>query len=556
VPNHKSSDSSNKSSEQNFQLFKTQSDSTSSDPGAAPLKIRRVLLSVSDKSGVVELARALEGAGAELVATGRTAKVLAEAGFKIIPIENVSGSPEAFQGRMKTLSFPVCSGILYRRGDGSDEKDLQNLHIQPIDCVVVNFYPFEKASAKGGISRKELIEEVDIGGPTLVRAAAKNTPHVLVLTSPDQYSTVIEELKTSKRVSVSTVERMAAAAWEHVLNYDSAIARQLGGRGQRVLRYGENPHQKGFLEYDPNGPIAWGETLTNVELSYNNILDLSGAYALASDLVEIAPDSTSVVIVKHNNPCGVTSVPKSTPHAQKVALMRAWEGDPVSSFGGVLVFTDPIEDEVAVWLSQHFVELVAAPYLRANSSSLKILAEKRKKLKALSIRRFGEIPQETLVAVPGGRLLQTADTNGNEPLQSVTKNTWPKNKELLARFGISVCRALKSNAIAIVREIHAIPGALQLVGAGQGQPNRVEAMKCLAVPRAQSVLRASEGSLDECVLVSDAFFPFRDTVDGAHAAGIRYIVQPGGSMKDSESIAACDEHDISMVFTGVRHFRH
>lgn len=520
------------------------------------LKIRRVLLSVSDKEGIVELGRAFTSVGAELVATGRTAKVLQEAGLKITPIEEVSGSPEAFQGRMKTLSFPVCSGILYRRGDASDEQDLKSLEIQPIDCVVVNFYPFEQASARAGISRKELIEEVDIGGPTLVRAAAKNTPQVLVLTSPRQYSKVIQELKTSSQVRSETVEEFAAAAWEHVLNYDSAIARHLGGRGNRTLRYGENPHQKGFLEFDPDGPIAWNETLTEAELSYNNILDLSAAYALASDLKQLAPHSTGVVIVKHNNPCGVTSIPKGTAHAQKVALMRAWEGDPVSSFGGVLVFTDPIEEEVATWLSQHFVELVAAPELQKNSQSLKILSEKRKKLKALLIRRFNEVPQETLVAVPGGRLFQTSDLGCQESLNSVTQAAWPKNKEPLAHFGIAVCRSLKSNAIALVREIHSLPGAFQLVGAGQGQPNRVEAMKCLAIPRAQSVLRASEGSLEECVMVSDAFFPFRDTVDGAHAAGIRFIVQPGGSLKDAESIAACDEHGISMVFTGIRHFRH
>ncbi|MBI2712004.1 MAG: bifunctional phosphoribosylaminoimidazolecarboxamide formyltransferase/IMP cyclohydrolase [Bdellovibrio sp.] len=528
---------------------------TSSDSRAQELKLRRVLLSVSDKTGIVELAKAMDRAGVELVATGRTAKVLQDAGLKITPIEKVSGSPEAFQGRMKTLSFPVCSGILYRRGDSADEKDLESLKIQPIDGVVVNFYPFESAAAKTGITKKDLIEEVDIGGPTLVRAAAKNAPDVLVLTSPDQYSDVIHELNTNQAIRFSTVENCAAAAWERVLSYDSAIARNLGGRGRRDLRYGENPHQKGFLEFDPAGPIAWDQTLTPVELSYNNILDLSAAYALASDLIEISPNSTSVVIVKHNNPCGVSSVPKNTPHAQKLALTRAWDGDPVSAFGGVLIFTDPIEEEAASWLSQHFVELVAAPGLQSNSPALRVLAEKRKKLKALAIRRFGEIPPETLVAVPGGRLYQTSDTGNSEELKSVTRNSWPENKKVLAKFGIAVCRALKSNAIALVREIHTVPGAFQLVGAGQGQPNRVEALKCLAVPRAQSVLRASEGTLDECVMVSDAFFPFRDTVDTAHAAGIRAIVQPGGSLKDAESIAACDENGMTMVFTGTRHFR-
>jgi len=524
------------------------------------LSIRRALFSVSDKEGIVELATTIAATGAELVATGQTAKVLLESGLKVTPIEDISGSPEAFQGRMKTLSFPVCSGILYRRGNQKDETDLKALNIQPIDCVVVNFYPFEKAVTRAGISRQELIEQVDIGGPTLVRAAAKNSPDVLVLTSPQQYSQVIDELKRKSQVTTETVEKCASSAWERVLNYDAAIARELGGRGKRGLRYGENPHQKGFLEFDPDGPIAWGDVLTTSELSYNNILDLSSAYALASDLIEIDPTSTGVVIVKHNNPCGVTLIPKgqfkNLGDAQKLALTRAWEGDPVSSFGGVVVFTHPIEDSVAEWLGQHFVELVAAPGLSRDSSALKILSAKRKNLKALGIRRFSETPLESMVAVPGGRLFQSSDVGIKEGFKSMTKIEWPSKKVEIAKFGIAVCRALKSNAIALVREIHSVPGAFQLVGAGQGQPNRVDALRSLAVPRAQNVLRASEGSLDECVMISDAFFPFRDTVDTAHAVGIRWIVQPGGSQKDAESIQACDEHGISMVFTGTRHFKH
>ncbi len=516
------------------------------------LKIRRALLSVSDKTGVVELGRALASAGAELVATGRTAKVLLDAGLKITPIEHVSGSPEAFQGRMKTLSFPVCSGILYRRGDASDEADLKKLGIVPMDCVVVNFYPFEAAAAKEGISRKELIEEVDIGGPTMVRAAAKNAPDVLVLTDPSQYEAVIGELSKGGAVSSETAHACASRAWQRVWEYDTAIASELGEVKKRVLRYGENPHQKGHLEFDPNGPIDWAAELTPTELSYNNILDLSSAYALASDLIEIDSGCTSVVIIKHNNPCGVAMIPRG-PGAQMKALEKAWEGDPVSAFGGVLVFSDPIESDVASWLSERFVELVAAPGLAPENASLKTLLARRKNLKAVSIRRFGELPRQSAVAVPGGRLFQSTDTGVNETLKSVTKTAWPKNFDRLSRFGISVCRALKSNAIALVREIPGIPGASQLVGAGQGQPNRIEALKALAVPRAHSVIGKD---LSSCVMVSDAFFPFRDTVDTAHEAGIRYIIQPGGSLKDGDSIAACDQHGIAMAFTGVRHFKH
>jgi phosphoribosylaminoimidazolecarboxamide formyltransferase/IMP cyclohydrolase len=521
-------------------------------------------LSVSDKTGLRELGQALAAAGAELVATGKTAVVLAEAGLKVTPIEQVSGSPEAFQGRMKTLSFPVCSGILARRGDPKDDADLARLRIQPIDCVVVNFYPFEAAAAREGISREDLIEEVDIGGPTLVRAAAKNAPDVLVLTDPAQYAEVCRELGDGGRVSRETALRAAARAWDRVLEYDRAIAERLGsgaaaagaeGGATRKLRYGENPHQSASLSFDPRGPIAWDETLTPNELSYNNILDLSAAYALASDLREIDPQGTGVVIVKHNNPCGVASLPRAA-GAQRRALERAWEGDEVSAFGGVLVFTDPIERDTAVWLAERFVELVAAPGLEAGpegGGALAALTAKRKKLKAVRIRRFGEVPARASVAVPGGVLHQSADTGLGEALRAATRRAWPEEHRRLTRFGIAVCRALKSNAIALVREID---GGLQLVGAGQGQPNRIEALEKLAIPRARAVLAQTGGSLADAVMVSDAFFPFRDTVDAAARAGIRWIVQPGGSIKDAESVQACDEQGVAMVFTGVRHFRH
>lgn len=524
-----------------------------SDP-ASRLKIRRALITVSDKTGVVELGLALQKAGAEIVATGKTATLLREGGVRVVPIEEVSGSPEAFQGRMKTLSFPVCSGILYRRGDASDEKDLEKLGVRPIDCVVVNFYPFEAAAAKEGISREDLVEEIDIGGPTLVRAAAKNAPRVLVLTDPAQYSSVMRELAQSGDVPHELSDRCASQAWARIAQYDVAIASEFAP--QRKLRYGENPHQKARLEIDPDSPIAWDEPLTPSELSYNNILDLSAAYALASDLIELDPQSTGVVIVKHNNPCGVALVPRSQPQAQKLALIRAWEGDPISAFGGVVVFTDPIDRDTAGFLSERFVELVAAPGLTANSPMLQELLLKRKNLKAAQVRRYGEVPRTGSIAVPGGRVYQSADVGLQEPLKSVTEREWSGAKDRLARFGIAITRALKSNALSLVRDIPGVPGGLQLVGAGQGQPNRIDALEKLAIPRAQSVLRESGGRLSDCVLVSDAFFPFRDTVDAASAAGIRHIVQPGGSIKDGDSVKACDEHGIAMAFTGIRHFKH
>lgn len=526
------------------------------------LKIRRALITVSDKSGVQELGKALHDSGAEIVATGNTARVLQESGIPITPIEKISGSPEAFQGRMKTLSFPVCSGILYRRGDEKDEADLKKLSISPIDCVVVNFYPFEQAAAKPGTARGELIEQIDIGGPTLVRSAAKNAPETLVLTSPAQYGAVLSDLEESGTVSHELAYRFASEAWERILQYDQAIADELGTRACSVLRYGENPHQKAFIEFDREGPIAWPvskeEALTPNELSYNNILDLSAAYALASDLSELAPDSTGVVIVKHNNPCGVALVPGAAADAQLKALEKAWEGDPVSAFGGVLVFTHALEKNTAQWLKERFVELVAAPELEQDSEVLRLMLEKRKKLKAVCIRRFGEMPRDMVVSVPGGKLHQTPDSGIEEEFKSVTERAWPAEKQTVSGFGVAVCRALKSNAIALVREgkLESGEAFLQLVGAGQGQPNRIEALEKLAVPRAREVLSKSGGELSDCVMVSDAFFPFRDTVETSAKNGIRWIIQPGGSIKDEESISACNEHGVAMAFTGVRHFRH
>jgi phosphoribosylaminoimidazolecarboxamide formyltransferase / IMP cyclohydrolase len=521
------------------------------------LKIRRALLTVSDKTKIEELGKALSEAGAELIATGRTAEVLKAAGLTVTPIEKVSGAPEAFGGRMKTLSFPVCSGILYRRENAQDEKDLKELGIRPIDCVVVNFYPFEKAVLKGGVTPEQLTEEIDIGGPTLVRAAAKNAPNVLVLTDPRQYEEVISSLKKDQEFSKRVALECARDAWERVSEYDQAIAKEFGRRSLLALRYGENPHQKGFVEVnEQTSPVGWSQSLTPNELSYNNILDLSGAFELASELKKEFLDHTGVVIVKHGNPCGVSWIPKKEKHSQKTALLHAWEGDPVSSFGGVLVFTDELTEDAAGWLSEKFVELVAAPELKKESASLQILLKKRKKLKALPIFNFDE--KETLrsVKIPGAELFQDRDQGLSENWKSVTKKEFPEEWIERAKFGVLVCRSLKSNAIAIVREVPGVERGYQLIGAGQGQPNRVDALRLLAVPRAQNLLRSSGGKMEDCVMVSDAFFPFRDTVDATYASGLRWIVQPGGSLKDQESIDACDEREMGMVLTGVRHFRH
>lgn len=511
-------------------------------------QIRRALLSVTDKAGLVELAQALVSAGAELVASGGTREVLEKAGMKVRPVETLSGAPEAFAGRMKTLSFPICSGILYRRGDTADEKDRENLKIEPVDCVVVNYYPFEA---------KPSVETIDIGGPTLVRAAAKNAPDVLVLTHPNQYADVIQELKLKKKISEALANRCAVDAWVMTAHYDVAISNYFT-QTEKKLRYGENPHQTAKVYVEKNPPILWQESITTQELSYNNVLDITAAYGIASDLKRIeermGKRGTGVVIVKHNNPCGVAWVEGENEASQTEALEMAWNGDSVSAFGGVLVFTSAITEKTAAFFKDRFVEAVAAPGLTADSSALKSLMTVRKKIKAVAIERFCEEVKEVSISVPGAELKQDADLALDHQFKSVTKKELPKSKETLALFGTSIVRALKSNAVCLVRQTS--KGALQLVGAGQGQPNRIEAIDWLAIPRAKRTLEASGGAIEDTVLVSDAFFPFRDSVDACAKAGIRTIVQPGGSLKDAEVIEACNELGIALAMSGKRHFKH
>lgn len=512
------------------------------------LRIRRALLSVSDKTGIVELAEALQLSGTELYASGGTYKTLQEAKIPCRFAEELAETPEAFQGRMKTLSFKIFSGLLARREDAKDKLDWEKLNIKLIDAAIVNFYPFHKNLDKN-LSRAELTELIDIGGPALVRAAAKNAPDVVVLTDPGQYPEVIQQLRQTGGVDKNTADKVAAQAWDLVADYDLSI-QSVFGAGKKALRYGENPHQTASLKVHANSPLDWSNPLTETELSYNNIVDLSSAYFLARDLKAAFPERTSVVIVKHNNPCGVASVPKSTGHAQLRALEKAWAGDPVSAFGGVLIFTDEIDAEVLNYFQNRFVELISAPKL--SPETLKNLRTQRKKLKAVRVQHW-DLPGTAMqMSVAGGVLTQSLDLQLQEPLSSVTEVAWPANLNPLAHFGIFCNKLLKSNSVCLVREDP--EGDFQMVGAGQGQPNRVEAMGKLAIPRARNVLNTQD--LSSCILISDAFFPFRDSVDVAAEAGIRYIVQPGGSIKDATVIAACNERHVAMAFTGYRHFRH
>lgn len=512
------------------------------------MKIKRALLSVSDKTGLVELAQAMHKTGTELYASGGTLKALEEAGIPCRKAEELSETPEAFQGRMKTLSFKIFSGLLARRDDAKDKADWEKLQIKLLDAVVVNFYPFHKNLDKN-LSRAELTELIDIGGPALVRAAAKNSPDVLVLTDPAQYAEVIKELKTDGEIKKDTALKASAQAWDVVTDYDLSI-QSVFGEGLRPLRYGENPHQKASLKVSANSPLDWQYPLTQTELSYNNIVDLSSAYFVARDLKAAFPDRTSVVIVKHNNPCGVATVVKSAPKAQLRALEKAWACDPVSAFGGVLIFTDEIDQEILSYFDTRFVELVSAPKLQAQD--LKTTLTHRKNLKAVTVKHWDLETPSMQMSVAGGVLTQTLDLQLEEPIRGVTETAWPTSMNKLAHFGIFCNKTLKSNSVCLVKEDR--EGDFIMVGAGQGQPNRVEAMEKLAIPRSLNVLNGE--NLGQCILISDAFFPFRDSVDVAAKAGIKYILQPGGSIKDNAVIAACNEHKIAMAFTGFRHFRH
>ncbi len=531
---------------------------------------KRALLSVSDKTGLLPLARALEAAGCELFASGGTRAAIESEGIACRSVESLSRSPEAFQGRMKTLSFPVFGGILARRGDPADDADREKLGIPLLDVVVVNFYPFE-ASASDCADLAELTELIDIGGPALVRAAAKNQASVLVLSDPSLYALAIRDLEAGRGISAPTRASAAAQAWRDIARYDSAIADKIpamltpgtGGHGVD-LRYGENPHQSARFEFEPaHSPIAWDEPCTESSLSYNNILDFSAGFRLLSDLANWKPEGAHAVIVKHQNPCGVATDLDGRIDA---ALEMAWACDPTSAFGGMVLLSQPLDTATAQFLEPRFIEGIAAPALSKRSPELSLLSTRRKNLKAVAIRNVAFQEKECAITVPGGKLVQSADTFSREELIVKTGQTWSAAKRELAEFGILAAKALKSNAIAIVES--PAEGRYRMIGAGQGQPNRIEAIAKLAIPRAITVLendaKASFGGgevfvssrLAETILISDAFFPFADSVEVAHAAGIRHIVEPGGSVRDPEVMARARELGVELAFTNRRHFRH
>jgi phosphoribosylaminoimidazolecarboxamide formyltransferase/IMP cyclohydrolase len=524
--------------------------------------IKRALLSVSDKTDITKLAQGLHALGVEIISTGGTAKVLTEAGIPITGIQEVTGNPEAFGGRMKTISFQIESALLYRRGHDQDEKDAKELGINPIDLVVCNLYPFAKAVEQGG-DEDTLIENIDIGGPTMVRAAAKNYESVTVLSNPAHYDEFLQYLNSHQgALSFELRRKYAIEAFKMTAYYDVMIADELNNRfGQtefnamtfydaKELRYGENPHQAAtFYQFNnaKGNTLATAKVLQGKPLSYNNLLDADAAWKSASDAFHTTTHlgtRSAVAVIKHLNPCGLAVANNSLQ-----ALEMAWAGDPVSAFGSIICFSAEVDAAVANWFKDKFVEIIIAPSF---SNEAKDIFAGKKNLRLLETPIKDEITHEKVYrSISGGLLVQNEDEGMDREFEYVTKRKFDDNKMNLAKFGIAACKNLKSNAIALVSENN--DGSLWLTGAGMGQPNRLDSLRCLSIPR----FNEKEGvDIKESVLISDAFFPFRDSIDAAREYNVQYIVQPGGSIRDKEVIEACDEFDMAMIFTGKRHFRH
>ena len=507
--------------------------------------VRRALLSVHDKTGVVELAQALVKHGATVLSTGGTARLLGEGGVEVTAVEDYTGAPEILGGRVKTLHPKIAGGLLAVRGDDAHSADLETHDIGPIDMVVVNLYPFRETVSRAGVTMAEALENIDIGGPTLIRSAAKNHTAVAAVTDPADYPAVIAELDDNGgALSDATRARLARKAFRQTASYDAAIARWLAAdedaerfpervtvTGDKVqeLRYGENPHQQAaFYRTDPFG-LGAAHKIQGRELSFNNLVDLDAAIGLARDLGQ-----TSAVIVKHTNPCGAARADSLVE-----AYTRARATDPLSAFGGVVALTRPVDEATARELKSTFIEAIAAPGF--DDAARELLKEK----KALRLVELGfDFPLRLAYRqVAGGLLLQDADQAGAEPtrLDVVTKRA-PTDAEMRAlRFAWVVAKHVKSNAIVYADET-------QTIGVGAGQMSRVDSAR-IGADKAELPVRGS-------VVASDAFFPFRDGVDQLAAAGATAIVQPGGSKRDDEVVAAADEHNLAMVFTGERHFRH
>ncbi|PZO40531.1 MAG: bifunctional phosphoribosylaminoimidazolecarboxamide formyltransferase/inosine monophosphate cyclohydrolase [Pseudanabaena frigida] len=520
------------------------------------------LLSVSDKTGLLDLARELSTTyNFQLISSGGTAKALKAAELEVTKVSDYTGAPEILGGRVKTLHPRIHGGILARLELPEHQQDLADNEIQPIRIVVVNLYPFEETIAKPNVTLEDAIENIDIGGPTLIRASAKNYTHVAVLSSPSQYPEFLAELKANNgETTLEFRKKLAIAAFQHTQAYDTAIAKYLGGdliaeepvssedkplntisssytllcNNPKPLRYGENPHQPAIWYQVGATPKGWSaaQQLQGKELSFNNLLDLEAARSIVA---EFGDDQPCAVIIKHNNPCGVAIAPTISE-----AYQKAFEADSTSAFGGIVALNRPIDEETAQLLNKTFLECVVAP---ACVPSVAAIFSKKQNLRVLVLSDLKHGSHETVKTIAGGMLVQRSDDEIVQPeTWKVVTQKQPTTEQLQELvFAWKVSRHVKSNAIAITKD-------LTTIGIGAGQMNRVGSAK-IALEQAGE---RAQGAF----LASDGFFPFDDSVRTAAAAGIIAIVQPGGSMRDADSIKAADELGLIMVFTGIRHFLH
>jgi phosphoribosylaminoimidazolecarboxamide formyltransferase / IMP cyclohydrolase len=519
------------------------------------IRVRQALISVSDKAGAVDLARALARMGVSILSTGGTAKLLADAGIAVTEVADYTGYPEMLDGRLKTLHPKVHGGILARRDVPEHMAAIKDAGTEPIDLVVVNLYPFARTVANPECTLAEAIENIDIGGPTMVRAAAKNYSGVAVVTDPADYPALLDEMRRADgTISLATRLALAKKAFTHTAGYDGAISNYLtsldatDARGpfpavlnlqfDRVqqMRYGENPHQAAAFYRDPHpaaGSLAHYEQLQGKELSYNNIADADAAWECVKTL-----ERAACVIVKHANPCGVAQG-----ETVLEAYERAFATDPTSAFGGIIAFNRPVDSATAAAVGKQFVEVVIAPAFEAEA--LADFAAKAN-VRLLKVPLHHALQQYDFKRVGGGLLVQSPDARnvGRGDLKVVTKRA-PSAAEIAdALFTWRVAKFVKSNAIVFAR-------AGQTLGIGAGQMSRVDSARIASI-KAQNAGLSLAGS----VVASDAFFPFRDGLDVVAEAGATTVIQPGGSVRDDEVIAAANERGIAMLFTGVRHFRH
>ncbi len=513
--------------------------------------MKRAIISVSDKTGIAEFAKELNKLGVELVSTGGTADLLNREGIPVTSASDVTGFPECLDGRVKTLHPNIHGGILAIRDNPQHMEKIKELGITPVDFIIINLYPFKETVQKPGVDFETCIENIDIGGPSMLRAAAKNHRDVTVITDPQDYALVLEELKNSGETSYETKFNLAKKVFEHTAAYDALIADYFLSQSKdgvlpakltftyektSEMRYGENPHQKAFFYKNAipeKGSLASAEQLGGKELSYNNIADTDACISLLKEFSQ-----PTVVAVKHANPCGVGS-------AKDIheAWVKAFEADSVSIFGGIVAANREIDGKTAKEMAEIFLEVIVAPSY--SEDALEILLAK-KNLRVLRLPSVSEMPSENeyeLKKVVGGILVQERDMEvfrkDDWKLVTETNITIEQEEDLI--FGMKVVKHVKSNAIVLVKDN-------QTVGIGPGQPNRITSTQ-IAIKNAGDKANGS-------IMASDAFFPFADCVQAAANANIKAIIQPGGSMRDAESISECNKNNIPMIFTGMRHFKH